>query len=156
MTDSITVPAATIPDVRTIGAVSDGQLHLRTVPLGGARLSRALRGDGDAGDVQTARAWMLQCPASAAEWRARAEHVRASHATADWFALLAPADTPPALVQRIYTVLASALADTGLRDRLLAQGMTPVAGKPEEFRAYQQRESAKWGAIIRSRNIRNG
>ena len=31
-----------------------------------------------------------------------------------------------------------------------------IAGRPEDFRAYQARESAKWGALIRARNIRVG
>lgn len=91
MTESIIVPAATDSATQTLGAVSNGALRLRTVPLGGGKLSRALRGEGDTEDARTARTWIAPCPASVAAWRARAEHVRASHATADWFAALAPA-----------------------------------------------------------------
>lgn len=72
------------------------------------------------------------------------------------FAALAPAETPGALIARIFAVFASALADAGVRERLLGQGVTPIIGRPEEFRAYQLRESAKWGALIRARNIRVG
>ena len=72
------------------------------------------------------------------------------------FALLAPAETPDALVRRIHAVFAGALAEATLRDRLLGQGMTPLAGRPEDFAAYQRRESEKWGALIRARNIRVG
>jgi tripartite-type tricarboxylate transporter receptor subunit TctC len=72
------------------------------------------------------------------------------------FAAFAPAETPGLLITRIFGGFAAALADAGVRERLLSQGVTPIAGRPEEFRAYQLRESAKWGALIRARNIRVG
>ena len=72
------------------------------------------------------------------------------------FALFGPGEMPAALVRRIYTVFAGALAEPGLRERLLSQGMTPLAGRPEDYLTYQRRESDKWGALIRARNIRVG
>ena len=72
------------------------------------------------------------------------------------FAAFAPPETPAPLIDRIFTAFATALADPTVRERLLGQGVTPIAGRPEEFRAYQLRESAKWGALIRARNIRTG
>ncbi len=72
------------------------------------------------------------------------------------FAAFAPAETPAPLIARISAAFAAALADAGVRERLLSQGVTPIAGRPEEFRAYQLRESTKWGALIRARNIRAG
>ncbi|MCS6891490.1 MAG: tripartite tricarboxylate transporter substrate binding protein [Rhodovarius sp.] len=70
------------------------------------------------------------------------------------FALFAPGETPPALIARIHAAFAQALAEPAVRERLIAQGMTPIAGRTEDFRAYQRRESEKWGALIRARNIR--
>ena len=72
------------------------------------------------------------------------------------FAAFAPAETPAPLVARIHAAFANALADAAVRQRLLDQGVTPIAGRPEDFRAYQQRESAKWGGLITARNIRAG
>ena len=72
------------------------------------------------------------------------------------FAALAPAETPAPLVGRIYAAFAATLADQSVRQRLLDQGVTPIAGRPEEFAAYQRRESAKWGGLIAARNIRVG
>ena len=72
------------------------------------------------------------------------------------FAAFAPAETPASLVGRIFAVFATALADAGVRQRLLDQGVTPIAGRPGDFRAYQQRESAKWGGLIATRGIRMG
>lgn len=72
------------------------------------------------------------------------------------FAAFGPAEMPAPLVARVYAAFAGALADAGVRQRLLDQGVTPIAGLPEAFRAYQAGESAKWGGLIRARNIRVG
>jgi bacillithiol biosynthesis cysteine-adding enzyme BshC len=78
---------------------------VRTVPLGGSRLSvalqaastpRSLIGDGDtATDANTSdatvRAWMPARPGSVDEWRARAANVRTTHATPEWFTTLSGA-----------------------------------------------------------------
>ena len=32
-------------------------------------------------------------------------------------------------------------------------GMTPIGGTPEELKAHFERESAKWGPIIKEANI---
>ncbi len=72
------------------------------------------------------------------------------------FAAFAPGDTPAPLIARIFAGFAAALADSEVRERLLGQGVTPIMGATQDFRAYQMRESAKWGALIRARNIRVG
>ena len=68
-------------------------------------------------------------------------------------ALLAPAATPPAIVQRISDALLSALKSSEVRDPLLKQGALIVGGTPDAFPAYYTKESAKWGEIIRTRGI---
>jgi tripartite-type tricarboxylate transporter receptor subunit TctC len=70
------------------------------------------------------------------------------------FALLAPAGMPDPLVRRIHATTVAALRSQEVTEKLLQQGMTPVGSTPEEFVAYQRREIAKWGEIIRARNIR--
>jgi len=72
------------------------------------------------------------------------------------FAGFAPAETPAPLIARIFAGFAAALADPAVRERLMSQGVTPIMGATQDFRAYQTRESAKWGALIRARNIRVG
>jgi tripartite-type tricarboxylate transporter receptor subunit TctC len=68
-------------------------------------------------------------------------------------ALLAPAGTPPAIIQRVSSVLLSALKSPDVRDPLLKQGALIVGGTPAAFPAYYTKESAKWGEIIRTRGI---
>ncbi len=72
------------------------------------------------------------------------------------FAGFAPAETPGPLIARIFAAFATTLADAAVRERLLSQGVTPIMAPTQDFRAYQSRESAKWGALIRARNIRVG
>jgi tripartite-type tricarboxylate transporter receptor subunit TctC len=68
-------------------------------------------------------------------------------------ALLAPAATPPAIIERISAVLLAALKSPEVRDPLLKQGAIIVGGTPDQFPAYYAQESAKWGEIIRARGI---
>jgi tripartite-type tricarboxylate transporter receptor subunit TctC len=68
-------------------------------------------------------------------------------------ALLAPAGTPPAIIERVSAVLLSALKSPEVRDPLLKQGALIVGGSPDAFPAYYEKESGKWGEIIRSRAI---
>jgi tripartite-type tricarboxylate transporter receptor subunit TctC len=68
-------------------------------------------------------------------------------------ALLAPAGTPPAILERVSAVLLSALKSPEVRDPLLKQGAIIVGGTPDQFPAYYAKESAKWGEIIRTRGI---
>ena len=68
-------------------------------------------------------------------------------------ALLAPAGTPPAIIQRVSAVLLAALKSPEVRDPLLKQGALIVGGTPDGFPAYYEKESGKWGEIIRSRGI---
>jgi tripartite-type tricarboxylate transporter receptor subunit TctC len=68
-------------------------------------------------------------------------------------ALLAPAATPPAIIERISAVLLAALKSPEVRDPLLKQGALIVGGTPDQFPAYYAKESGKWGEIIRSRGI---
>ena len=41
-----------------------------------------------------------------------------------------------------------------VRERLLAQGQTPIGNTPEEAQAAQSADVAKWGALIKGFGIR--
>jgi len=69
------------------------------------------------------------------------------------FALLAPAGTPAPMIARLHEAVSAALAKPALQEKLAQQGVVAAVGTPQEFPAYVARESAKWGALIRSRGI---
>lgn len=71
-----------------------------------------------------------------------------------WYGVMLPAATPPPLVARVQAAMAAAIAQPAVRDKLLAQGLIPVANTPADFAAQIQRETAVWAAIIRDRKIK--
>jgi tripartite-type tricarboxylate transporter receptor subunit TctC len=71
-----------------------------------------------------------------------------------WHGLLAPAGTPPAIVDKIAADTAKALAMPEVRERLAAIGVEPVGTTPAEFAAVVRNDYRKWGKVIRDADIR--
>ena len=71
-----------------------------------------------------------------------------------WIGLLAPAGTLRAIVERLHATTAKVLAARDVREKFESQMAEVVAGPPDEFAAWIKAESARWGALIRERNIR--
>jgi tripartite-type tricarboxylate transporter receptor subunit TctC len=70
-----------------------------------------------------------------------------------WVAMLAPAATPRAVVERLHGTLAKMLADPAVRDRFESQGCDIIAGTPEQLARLVREDQAKWARLIRARNI---
>jgi tripartite-type tricarboxylate transporter receptor subunit TctC len=70
-----------------------------------------------------------------------------------WYALFAPAKTPPEIVRKINIDAIAALRDPLVNKRLEDLGVLVVASKPEELAAFLQAEINKWGPIIKAANI---
>ncbi|WP_218511509.1 tripartite tricarboxylate transporter substrate binding protein [Variovorax sp. dw_308] len=70
-----------------------------------------------------------------------------------WYGLLAPAGTPPAVVEQLAKDAADILAQPDVAERLKAQGMTEATMKPAEFAKAMREETAVWAGIVKSRNI---
>ena len=66
-----------------------------------------------------------------------------------WFGLLAPAATPPEIVNKIDAALIKIYANPELRKKIADQGAEPVVEKPEQFAAFIKAETAKWGKVVR-------
>ena len=71
-----------------------------------------------------------------------------------WTALVAPAGTPPAVVDRINAEVRKALKTQEVQDKLAAEGSTPMGSTPQQFGDYLRAEHQKWGALIREANIK--
>jgi tripartite-type tricarboxylate transporter receptor subunit TctC len=67
-----------------------------------------------------------------------------------WQALMAPANTPPAIVERMAEVLGNALRVEENAARLRATGALPSGLPPAEFRRFLASEVAAWGAAVRA------
>lgn len=71
-----------------------------------------------------------------------------------WYALMAPAGTPPEIVQKIAADSARALKAPDVRERLLGLGANPVGNSPAELAAMLKKEYAFWGDFIRKAGIK--
>jgi tripartite-type tricarboxylate transporter receptor subunit TctC len=67
---------------------------------------------------------------------------------AGWFGLLAPAKTPPAVVERLASEVKKAVADPKLKDRLTDQGLDVFGSTSDEMRAIMQADTKKWSEVI--------
>jgi tripartite-type tricarboxylate transporter receptor subunit TctC len=73
----------------------------------------------------------------------------------NWYALLAPAKTPPALVAKLNKAVIDALNDPEVHDKLVKAGATPVGGTPESLGAFMKSEYEKWGKVVAERGIKD-
>ena len=74
-------------------------------------------------------------------------------AVTGWYGLVAPANTPREIVDKIQKDVAQVLADPKVRDNLAGDGAIPVASTPEEFRAFIAAETDKWAAVIKTAGV---
>lgn len=70
-------------------------------------------------------------------------------------AALAPARTPPAIVNRLNQELVRALNDNEVREALLAIGIEAVGSSPAELGEIMNAEVRKWGKLIKDAGIRS-
>jgi tripartite-type tricarboxylate transporter receptor subunit TctC len=71
-----------------------------------------------------------------------------------WYGALLPAGTPAAVVTKLHSAFAAALAMPEMRERLTAMGVEPVGGSSESFRTYLLGERRKWADVISTAKIK--
>ncbi len=67
-----------------------------------------------------------------------------------WSGLLAPAGTPPDVVNRIQQEVAKSFAKPEIKEKLLAQGAIPGGGTPVEFAKMIDAEITKWAQVVKT------
>jgi tripartite-type tricarboxylate transporter receptor subunit TctC len=72
----------------------------------------------------------------------------------NWYGLLAPADTPKPVIERLNRDLATTLKSPEVQSALLSRGIETEISTPEEFTAYIKSETAKWSKVIRAANLK--
>jgi tripartite-type tricarboxylate transporter receptor subunit TctC len=71
-----------------------------------------------------------------------------------WIGLVAPAGTPKEIVTRLNREVVDILRQKDVEDDLLRQGAVTVGDTPEHFAQYIKDEIGKWGAVVKSANIK--
>lgn len=69
-------------------------------------------------------------------------------AIVNWYGILAPAGTPPAIVERLNREIGRALREQAVIDRLAGAGLEPTTGSPSELEALVRRDIDKYRRII--------
>jgi tripartite-type tricarboxylate transporter receptor subunit TctC len=71
-----------------------------------------------------------------------------------WNGVLAPAGTPPEIVDRLYRELARIVQQPDVTDRFEQMGMEPLATSPEQFSAEIRQAVTRWGPIAKAAGVR--
>jgi tripartite-type tricarboxylate transporter receptor subunit TctC len=71
-----------------------------------------------------------------------------------WYGFLAPAKTPPAIIDKIYKETHKMLSAGELKTQFEPQGADLVATSPAVFAKTIKADLAKWGSLIKSANIK--
>ena len=71
-----------------------------------------------------------------------------------WFAIAAPSGTPRPIVEKIRAAALGALSETGVVEAFVRDGAEIATSTPEELSAIMQADYAKYGALIKSLNLK--
>jgi len=71
----------------------------------------------------------------------------------NWYAFVAPAKTPPEILDFWNKELVKALGDPEVKKQLEQQGLEPAPGSREDLAKYIERETGKWGKVVREAHI---
>lgn len=71
-----------------------------------------------------------------------------------WYALMVPAGTPRAVIDKLNAETGKLFATPTLKEKLAALGMDAAPGKPAELAAAIQADTQRWTEVIRQKNIK--
>ncbi len=71
-----------------------------------------------------------------------------------WWAVLAPAKTPPEIVQRMNDEINKALKNPEVAGKLAAQGITLTAGSPAQAQAFIEGQMDTWARVVKANSIK--
>lgn len=102
----------------------------------------------NAGEIQALGITTLRRSHAAPQIPTLAEQGLTGFEATSWFSLMAPANLPPGLQKQLNTLTRETLNKTEVKNRLLASGLDPAPGSPQELKKLIQKETNKWGRII--------
>jgi tripartite-type tricarboxylate transporter receptor subunit TctC len=74
----------------------------------------------------------------------------------NWYGMVAPAKTPPAVIAKLNRIAVEAMQSPDVKEKLASQGATLVGNSPDAFAAYIRSEIAKWGNVVKAAGIKPG
>ncbi|WP_313067544.1 Bug family tripartite tricarboxylate transporter substrate binding protein [Achromobacter animicus] len=77
----------------------------------------------------------------------------AGFATSGWIGLLAPARTPPQIVDQLHKAVAKVMKSDLVKSRMAELAFTPIASSPAEFQKFLHQEVMLWGNVTTKAGI---
>ncbi len=71
-----------------------------------------------------------------------------------WYGVLAPAGTPPAIVNRLHAEIIKVLALRDIRERIAGDGAEVVGDTPAQFAAFLKTDIVRWAPLIKQSGAR--
>jgi tripartite-type tricarboxylate transporter receptor subunit TctC len=74
--------------------------------------------------------------------------------TENWYGMVAPAKTPPAVIAVLNKAAVEAMQDPAVVEKLASQGATLIGDTPEQFRSFIDSEIKKWAKVINDAGVK--
>jgi len=71
-----------------------------------------------------------------------------------WTGVAAPAKTPPAIIRKLYEVIAKVVNTTDMQSFMASQGAEVALMGPEEFTAYVKADIVRWSKVVKAAGIK--
>jgi tripartite-type tricarboxylate transporter receptor subunit TctC len=140
------VPYKSSPDA--VAAVVAGETHMATLA------PNAVTGHAESGTIRmiavsTATRWpaLPQVPTFAEQGVAGVQ-------AEAWMAMVAPAQTPDAVIERLYQAVKEALDSTEAKEQMKKFGFEPVGITPAEFAKRIEEEEKRWSKVVDAAGLR--
>lgn len=101
-----------------------------------------------AGEVQALGVTSLKRSPATPEIPTLAEQGLPGFEAISWFSLMAPAQLPPSVQMRLNRLTRQALTNPEVKARLLAGGLDPAPGSPQDLSKLIAAESNKWARVV--------
>ena len=74
--------------------------------------------------------------------------------SSQWYGLLAPAGTPPGVLDLLNAQVANIMRSSDMKTRMTNDGLVPIGGSREQFAAHIKSEIEKWAKVISASGAR--
>jgi tripartite-type tricarboxylate transporter receptor subunit TctC len=71
-----------------------------------------------------------------------------------WFGVFAPAQTPPAIVDKLNRAIADALRKPAVVEKIAGMGAEPMFMTPDEFKKLVKTDTDKWRIVVKQANVK--
>jgi tripartite-type tricarboxylate transporter receptor subunit TctC len=77
------------------------------------------------------------------------------YAAANWFGIMAPAGTPPTIIEKLHKEIAAIQDSPEMQKQFANDGADIVRKSPTEFGAFVATELGKWGRVVKEAGIKS-